>query len=80
MELIAKARGILKTARDEEDEAYDNLSSEMQFSSRGQRMADNVDGLNGILDLIDEIGDMADEVTKVTKRTKKGAKNAEGKF
>lgn len=73
MKLIQKARGILETAKNEEEEVYDNLSPEMQFTSRGERIEDNVDSLDSILDLIDEIKKMADEVTKVTKRAKKGA-------
>lgn len=73
MKLIQKARGILETAKNEEEEVYDNLSPEMQFSSKGERIGDNVDTLDSILDLIDEISEMVDGVTKVTKRTKKGA-------
>jgi type II secretory pathway pseudopilin PulG len=53
--LIAQARELLEAVRDEEQEAFDNLSEGLQQGERGQQIEENAntlseacDGLEGI--------------------------------
>lgn len=52
--LLEAARTIIISAKDEEDQAHDNLPDSLQDSEKGQKLSDNVDALDEIADSIEE--------------------------
>lgn len=54
LELIDRARGILKEVRDEEQESFDNLPEGLQEGEKGERMQENIDALEEFLDNLEE--------------------------
>jgi poly-gamma-glutamate capsule biosynthesis protein CapA/YwtB (metallophosphatase superfamily) len=51
--LIEEAKSILETVRDEEQEAYDNLSESLQSSERGEAMENAASELDQAIDGLD---------------------------
>lgn len=59
-----EAVGIIEGVRDEEREAFDNLSEGLQQSERGQRMEEAVDALDSLTDDLQQI-DMSDLAERI---------------
>ena len=55
LSLIEKAYDLLTDAKDEEEEAFDNLPESLQESERGMTMQDNVDNLDTAVTSLEEI-------------------------
>lgn len=53
--LTQEAASILETARDEEHEAFDNLSVGLQASERGQAIEEAVSALGSAVDSLNEV-------------------------
>lgn len=62
MDLLERAREILETVGEEEQEAYDNLPEAFQDGERGEKMSEAIDALD---DAQSEIGDMIDNLQEV---------------
>jgi hypothetical protein len=52
---IEKALDILRAARDEEQEAYDNLPEPIQYSEAGDKYSDAIEALEEVCDKLDEL-------------------------
>lgn len=48
---------VLENIKDEEQDSYDNLSDNLQYTRRGEIIQENVDALDEIYDKINEIID-----------------------
>jgi hypothetical protein len=59
---IEMARDMVESVRDEESDAWESMPENLQDSTRGSEMQDNIDALDEILsdieDVIDSIGSL----------------------
>ena len=62
MSLIEKAYDLLTDAKDEEEEAFDNLPESLQESERGMTMQDNVDNLDTAVTSLEEAKDALENI------------------
>lgn len=53
VDLLDRARDLLETIRDEEQEAFDNLPESIQCSERGEAMEDYISTMEEMLDYLD---------------------------
>lgn len=53
VDLLDRARDLLETIRDEEQEAFDNLPESIQYSERGETMEGYIGTMDEILDYLD---------------------------
>lgn len=61
--MIAEARDIIESCKDEEQEAFDNLPESIQYGEQGERMEGFIDILENAIDQLDEVGtEIEDEV------------------
>jgi len=58
--LISEARIILEEALDGEQEAYDNMPESLQYSERGEGMADNISNLEEAIGSLEEVEGLED--------------------
>jgi len=61
-ELIAKAQGIIESAKDEEQEAHDNLPESIQYGEKGQQMEEYIDMLDEAYGQRDDLMSIIDEI------------------
>jgi hypothetical protein len=52
---IEEAKGIVETARDEEQDAFDNLSDKLKSSEKGEMMESNLSELEQAIDALDAV-------------------------
>ena len=62
LSLIEKAYDLLTDAKDEEEEAFDNLPESLQESERGMTMQDNVDNLDTAVTSLEEAKDALENI------------------
>lgn len=60
-ENVEKAKEIVETVRDEEQEAYDNLPESIQYGEKGDIMEENINQLDDAFGEIDTIYDSIEE-------------------
>ena len=60
--MLEEAQEIIEWARDDEQEAFDNLPEGLQVSERGERMEENVDNLDNAASGFEDIIDYINEV------------------
>lgn len=60
-EKLLEARGIVDIARDEEQDAYDNLPESLQESEKGEAINDNIDRLDEAVYELESVDDTLDE-------------------
>ncbi len=53
VDLLDRARDLLETIRDEEQEAFDNLPESIQCSERGEAMENCISTMEEMLDYLD---------------------------
>lgn len=53
VDLLDRARDLLETIRDEEQEAFDNLPESIQYSERGETMEGYIGTMEEMLDYLD---------------------------
>ena len=53
VDLLDRARDLLDTIRDEEQEAFDNLPESIQYSERGETMEGYIGTMEEMLDYLD---------------------------
>ncbi len=56
IELMERAREILETVAEEEQEAFDNMPESLQSSERGETMEENIYAIEEVLDGLDTDG------------------------
>ena len=61
--LLDSARDELKTVRDDEQEAYDNLPESLQYSEKGDDMERCIEALDEMMDYLEYSCDLADKVS-----------------
>lgn len=64
LEYLEKALNIIETAKDEEQEAYDNLPESLQCSERGEAMEEILFVLEDIFDSIQSVQDQINEIVE----------------
>lgn len=64
LEYLGKALDIIETAKDEEQEAYDNLPESLQYSERGEAMEEILFVLEDIFDSIQTVQDQINEIVE----------------
>lgn len=58
--MIKDALQILESVKDDEEDAFDNLSEGLQQTMRGEQMEENVDTLDGVIETIeDALGELS---------------------
>lgn len=58
--MIKDALQILESVKDDEEDAFDNLSEGLQQTMRGEQMEENVDTLDGVIEAIeDALGELS---------------------
>ena len=62
IELIEKAKSIVESVQDEEQDAFDSLPENLQCSERGETMEENCDRLGEILDTLSDQVDEIDDI------------------
>ena len=61
-ELIAKAQGIIKSVKDDEQEAHDNLPENIRYGEKGQQMKEYIDMLDKVYGQCDDLMSIIDEI------------------
>ena len=62
IELIEKAKSIVESVQDEEQDALFNLPEAFQYNERGETMEENCDRLGEILDTLSDQVDEIDDI------------------
>lgn len=57
-----KAQSIIESVRDDEQEAFNNLSESLQGGERGQQMEANIEALTSAYDALGEFDEYCDQV------------------
>ena len=62
LEMLEEQKDRIETVRYEEEEAYDNLPEQLQYSERGETMQENYEELDSIYDDLQDIIDRIQEI------------------
>ena len=62
IERLAKQMDCIESVRDEEEEAFDNLPEQLQYSERGEAMQENYEELDSIHSDLEDIIDRIQEI------------------
>jgi hypothetical protein len=61
---LSNVRTILETARDEEQDFYDNMPESFQSGERGEKAQASIDALESAINSLDEIDSYLEEATQ----------------
>lgn len=60
--LIAQAQGIIKSVKDDEQDAHDNLPESIMYGEKGQQMEEYIDMLDEAYGQCDDLMSIIDEI------------------
>lgn len=60
--LVTRAKNILETVRNEEQEAYDNLPEQFQISERGEEMEGYIEILEEAFNYLDDANSAVEQI------------------
>lgn len=62
IEMIADARAMLEEAKDEEQDAFDNMPESIQYSERGETMEEYIDSLEEAISSLEDVEELEDSI------------------